>query len=158
MSHRTAGGLHEIQKIPKSATTSKFDQIVWLFTLKNTSNKKNVKKDFNLAKDVLIHKIWNQSQKKIRLEKYLFFWSPLFRQLCPKHLGFFYKIFFFLQNIRTLKKSVSSQPLSFVKRPSFLRVNRSCKYIFLYKYWTCWIFLLISLRGAAQNRPWRAYS
>ena len=57
MSHRTAGGLLEIQKRPKSATTSKFDQIVWLFTLKNTSNKKNVKKDFNLAKDVLIHKI-----------------------------------------------------------------------------------------------------
>jgi len=47
-------------------------------------------------------------KKKIRLEKGLFFWVTLIQAVVAKMLWLFYKIFFCLQNISTLKKSASS--------------------------------------------------
>ena len=46
--------------------------------------------------------------KKIWLEKGLFFWVTLIQAVVSETLRLFYKIFFCLQNISSLKKSTSS--------------------------------------------------
>ena len=98
------------------------------------------KKVYILPKDIVSKRKFEIKAKKNRLEKGIYFWVTLTQAVVSKTLSLFYKIFFCLQNISTLKK-ISLYPLlraeitggaimapphpsfSFVKYPRPLRVN-----------------------------------
>ena len=89
--------------------TEEYDQIMTLRTDKDLKSK-NVrgKTIYILAKDMDSKENLKSKPKKNWLEKGLFFWVTLIQAVVSKTLRLFYKIFFFLQNISTLKKSASS--------------------------------------------------
>ena len=62
------------------------------------------KKVYILAKDIDSKRKFEIKAKKNRLEKGLYFWVTLIQAVVSKTLSLFYKIFFCLQNISTLKK------------------------------------------------------
>ena len=118
-SYLTAQGLSECQKVQKRQKTSKFYRIVWLFTLKKTSNQKMSEESNILAKDANTErKLEIKIKKQIRHENCRFFCAPKFRQLKSNCLELFLQNF--ILKISLLILLTSWNPSLWIgKRPSF---------------------------------------
>ena len=88
--------------------TGENDQITRLYVLIKTLNQKMSGGKKFIYQPRIQKENFKSKPKKIRLEEGLFFWVTLIQAVVSKTLRLFYKIFFCLQNISTLKKSASS--------------------------------------------------